>query len=58
MAVFGAPVAHGDDPLRAVRAALDIHQRMATVSAANAVFRRHSRKLSRCADDKRHPAVT
>jgi len=25
MALFGAPIAHGDDPLRAVRAALDIH---------------------------------
>jgi class 3 adenylate cyclase/tetratricopeptide (TPR) repeat protein len=25
MALFGAPVAHGDDPLRALRAALDIH---------------------------------
>lgn len=25
MGVFGAPVAHGDDPLRAARAALDIH---------------------------------
>ena len=32
MAVFGAPVAHDDDPLRAVRAALDIHQRMATLA--------------------------
>ncbi|MEE8511540.1 MAG: adenylate/guanylate cyclase domain-containing protein, partial [Acidiferrobacterales bacterium] len=32
MAVFGAPIAHGDDPLRAVRAALDIHERMATLS--------------------------
>ncbi len=32
MAVFGAPVAHDDDPLRAVRAALDIHDRMATLS--------------------------
>jgi class 3 adenylate cyclase len=26
MALFGAPVAHGDDPLRAARAALDIHE--------------------------------
>ena len=26
MALFGAPVAHEDDPLRAVRAALHIHQ--------------------------------
>ena len=32
MAVFGAPVAHDDDPLRAVRAALDIHQRMTALS--------------------------
>ena len=32
MALFGAPIAHDDDPLRAVRAALDIHQRMATLS--------------------------
>ncbi|MCC6522709.1 MAG: AAA family ATPase [Polyangiaceae bacterium] len=28
MALFGAPVAHGDDPLRAARAALAIHARM------------------------------
>ncbi len=28
MAVFGAPVAHSDDPERAVRCALDIHQRL------------------------------
>lgn len=26
MAVFGAPVAHGDDPLRAARAAVEIHE--------------------------------
>jgi class 3 adenylate cyclase/tetratricopeptide (TPR) repeat protein len=32
MAVFGAPIAHDDDPLRAVRAALDIHERMAPLS--------------------------
>jgi class 3 adenylate cyclase/tetratricopeptide (TPR) repeat protein len=32
MAVFGAPVAHDDDPLRAVRAALDIQQRMSGLS--------------------------
>ena len=32
MAVFGAPVAHDDDPLRAVRAAFDIHERMAVLS--------------------------
>jgi class 3 adenylate cyclase/tetratricopeptide (TPR) repeat protein len=28
MAVFGAPVAHGDDPARAVRTAIDIHKAM------------------------------
>jgi len=32
MAVFGAPVAHDDDPLRAVRAALDIHESMVALS--------------------------
>ena len=32
MAVFGAPTAHDDDPLRAVRAALDIQQAMAGLS--------------------------
>jgi class 3 adenylate cyclase/tetratricopeptide (TPR) repeat protein len=32
MAVFGAPIAHDDDPLRAVRAAIDIHQGMAALS--------------------------
>jgi class 3 adenylate cyclase/tetratricopeptide (TPR) repeat protein len=32
MAVFGAPIAHDDDPLRAVRAALDIHEALATLS--------------------------
>jgi len=33
MALFGAPVAHGDDPLRAVRAAFDIHGAMEALSA-------------------------
>jgi class 3 adenylate cyclase/tetratricopeptide (TPR) repeat protein len=33
MAVFGAPVAHTDDPGRAVRAALDIHAAMTNLSA-------------------------
>jgi class 3 adenylate cyclase len=32
MAVFGAPVAHGDDPVRAVRAAFDMHQAMVRLS--------------------------
>ena len=32
MAVFGAPVAHSDDPERAVRAALDVHKAMAALS--------------------------
>ncbi len=32
MALFGAPVAHGDDPLRAARAALDIHDALARVN--------------------------
>jgi class 3 adenylate cyclase/tetratricopeptide (TPR) repeat protein len=33
MAVFGAPVAHGNDIERAVRAACEIHEAMATLSA-------------------------
>ena len=33
MAVFGAPIAHDDDPLRAVRAALKIHDRLASIVA-------------------------
>ena len=31
MAVFGAPIAHDDDSLRAVFAAIDIHERMASL---------------------------
>ncbi len=34
MALFGAPVAHDDDPLRAARAALDIHDALARVSTS------------------------
>ena len=33
MAVFGAPVAHGNDTLRALRAAVGIHAAMETLSA-------------------------
>ncbi len=33
MAVFGAPVAHGNDPERALRSALDIHAAMTRLSA-------------------------
>jgi adenylate cyclase len=33
MAVFGAPVAHEEDPERAVRAALELHERVARLSA-------------------------
>jgi len=36
MALFGAPVAHGDDPLRAVRAALGIHAALAALEVADA----------------------
>jgi hypothetical protein len=32
MALFGAPRAHDDDPLRAARAALDIHEALAWLS--------------------------
>ena len=31
MAVFGAPIAHDDDPLRAVRTAMKIHDRLASI---------------------------
>ncbi|MBA4097354.1 MAG: hypothetical protein C0484_11380 [Rhodospirillum sp.] len=33
MALFGAPIAHGDDALRAARAAIAIHSRLAELSA-------------------------
>ncbi|HEX9449513.1 MAG TPA: adenylate/guanylate cyclase domain-containing protein, partial [Dongiaceae bacterium] len=33
MALFGAPIAHGDDPLRAAQAALDIHEAMGKLAA-------------------------
>ena len=33
MAVFGAPIAHEDDPERALRAALDMHAQMPAISA-------------------------
>ncbi|MBR9653275.1 adenylate/guanylate cyclase domain-containing protein [Thalassovita aquimarina] len=33
MGLFGAPVAHGDDPLRALRAAFEIHDRVETLAA-------------------------
>jgi len=37
MALFGAPVAHGDDPARAVRAALDMLVRLPSLNAQLAV---------------------
>jgi class 3 adenylate cyclase/tetratricopeptide (TPR) repeat protein len=37
MAVFGAPIAHGDDPQRAVRAAADIHAAMPDLGAELAI---------------------
>jgi class 3 adenylate cyclase len=36
MALFGAPLAHDDDPLRAARAALDIHEALSRLSEAGA----------------------
>jgi len=33
MALFGAPIAHGDDPVRAARAAFDIHEGMKALSS-------------------------
>ncbi|MFZ5791404.1 MAG: adenylate/guanylate cyclase domain-containing protein [Pseudomonadota bacterium] len=41
MALFGAPVAHGDDPLRAVRTALAIHRRLAEGDPAQGALRAH-----------------
>lgn len=34
MALFGAPVAHDDDPMRALRAAVDIHEAVGRLGAA------------------------
>jgi class 3 adenylate cyclase len=36
MALFGAPRAHDDDPVRAARAALDIHEALSRMSGTNA----------------------
>ncbi len=36
MALFGAPRAHDDDPLRAARAALDVHSALARISETSA----------------------
>ena len=33
MALFGAPIAHGDDPVRAIRAAIDIHAAVEALGA-------------------------
>ncbi|HWA41995.1 MAG TPA: adenylate/guanylate cyclase domain-containing protein [Hypericibacter adhaerens] len=41
MALFGAPVAHGDDDERAIRAALDIHAAMAAPDAAGRTLAVH-----------------
>ncbi|MEZ5834045.1 MAG: adenylate/guanylate cyclase domain-containing protein [Dongiaceae bacterium] len=42
MALFGAPTAHGDDALRAARAAIAIHRRMAELSSETGdSFRAH-----------------
>ncbi|MDA2919333.1 zinc ribbon domain-containing protein [Desulfobacterota bacterium AH_259_B03_O07] len=37
MGVFGAPVAHGNDPERAVRAAVDIHESMKDLSSETGI---------------------
>jgi adenylate cyclase len=45
MVIWGAPISHPDDPIRAVRAALDIHKELAEFNAARLAEHKPSIKI-------------
>jgi adenylate cyclase len=45
MVIWGAPISHNDDPIRAVRAALDIHRELAKFNATRLAERKSEIKI-------------